>query len=455
VVTSVSITTPGSYSVAPSNPVSVTGGGGSGVLLTGTYSGPGGTNHLIPPLSGTLIGVAVACGGSGYSPGDVLTFVGGTGVAATVTVLTVGKLPDEATLARYVTVEVSPGMEYLTLPQGGFTFVATNHPPVPGTAGKLTPNYDLSLTWEQIPVAAIGTVLYNPSLQNPAIDNCLGCCNSAPFPPAPAATTFQLMTAFPAAGGTSYKLGDVLTLVGGAATIAAQVTVTALATGGTTTGPVLAVKITKRGLYSVFPGNPVTTLGGSGTGCTLTCENGNNLPPGTLLMTAASITPFQSTSGVRLYRLMYRFKFLPQGVQYLYWQGTPTRVTGTTFTITGVTNAVNPTITCSSSFTLAIGTPVYISGTVFGVNDQGVNGLFTVQSVSGSTFTINLPVKPGTYASGGTVGTSAAYQDGGYFEVTTNGLTNIGSGLYNSNPQATPLNIYPWADFATLFRVST
>src|SRR6516162_973718 len=203
VVTSVSITNAGNYSVAPSNPVSVTGGGGSGALLTRTYSGPGGTNHLIPPLSGTLIGVAVACGGSGYSPGDVLTFVGGTGVAATVTVLTVGKLPDEATLARYVTVEVSPGMEYLTLPQGGFTFVATNHPPVPGTAGKLTPNYDLSLTWEQIPAAAIGTVLYNPSLQNPAIDNCLGCCNSAPFPPAPAATTFQLMTAFPAAGGTS------------------------------------------------------------------------------------------------------------------------------------------------------------------------------------------------------------------------------------------------------------
>jgi hypothetical protein len=381
--------------------------------------------------------------------------------------------PDEATLARYVTKEFVPGMEYLALPQGGFTLVATpltlglgpsKGPPVPGTAGKLTPNYDLSLTWELVPQSCIGSVLYNPSLQNPPIDLCLGCVNKTPFPPQPTVTEqglstvgivaggafynvgdtlfllgglagssatvqvdtvgvngsvagvtiinpgnyivnvtlpsppanpvatattgegsgctltcgftnlglIQLMTAYPSIGGSGYLLGDILTLSGGTFTTPATARVVGLQTPGTGPGAVLVVQILSRGAYSLPPTpNPVDTTGGTGSGCALNCEFGNGIPPGQLLMTAATITPIRSSSGDRLFRLTYRFKYLPQGVQSLYYQGNPKN----------------------------------------------------------------------------------NYADAGFFETTTTGVVNIGSGLYNTDPTAGPVDIYPWADFATLFRV--
>lgn len=39
-------------------------------------------------------------------------------------------------------------------------------------------------------------------------------------------------------------------------------------------------------------------------------------------MTGAEIKPVRSTSGDRLYNLIYRFKFLARGIQFLYYQGT-------------------------------------------------------------------------------------------------------------------------------------
>jgi hypothetical protein len=47
VITDVSVETSGQYSVAPSNPVSVTGGGGSGATFTLTFHGSSGRNQLI------------------------------------------------------------------------------------------------------------------------------------------------------------------------------------------------------------------------------------------------------------------------------------------------------------------------------------------------------------------------------------------------------------------------
>jgi hypothetical protein len=448
--------------------------------------------------------------------------------------------PDEATLARYVTKEVMPGMEYLTLPQGGFKFVNTGNQPVAGTAGKLTPNYDISLIWELVPQSCIGTVLYNSGLQNPPIDNCLGCCNNTPFPAVPTATqealtaatvsaagngylvgdilfllggltgvaasvqvatvggagavatvaiiqggnytvnggipsppsnpvstattgagfgctltcTFtvvtgqQLMTAYPLESGTGYAIGDTFVLTGGTFTAAASGIVVALGSG-TGTGPVLAVEITQRGLYQSPPANPVsTTTSGAGSGLVLNCEFGNGIPPGQLLMTGASITPIRSSAGDRLYRLPYRFKYLPQGVQKLFYQGTANFSSGNSVTVTGITSATNPTITTASAHGFVIGNTIVLAG-----NDPGPNGVFQVASVpTGTTFTINAPA-PAAFVSGGTAGLSGAYQDAGYFEVTTNGFTNIGLNLYNSNPTKPPANIYPWADFNTLFRV--
>lgn len=68
-----------------------------------------------------------------------------------------------------------------------------------------------------------------------------------------------------AAGGSTYVEGDILTLSGGTSTVAATVEVT-----GVTGGAVDTVEVVEPGAYTVIPTNPVSTTGGSGTGCTLT-----------------------------------------------------------------------------------------------------------------------------------------------------------------------------------------
>lgn len=82
-----------------------------------------------------------------------------------------------------------------------------------------------------------------------------------------AATGTSLQSADSVAnGGTGYSVGDILTLSGGTATIAAQVEVTAVS-GGVVT----AVRRVNDGVYSAAPSDPVSTTGGGGSGCTLNC----------------------------------------------------------------------------------------------------------------------------------------------------------------------------------------
>ncbi len=69
-----------------------------------------------------------------------------------------------------------------------------------------------------------------------------------------------------AAGGTGYTVGDILTLSGGTYTVQAQVEVTTVAAGVVT-----AVRRYNDGVYTVTPTDPVSTTGGTGTGCTLNC----------------------------------------------------------------------------------------------------------------------------------------------------------------------------------------
>jgi len=71
-------------------------------------------------------------------------------------------------------------------------------------------------------------------------------------------------------GGTGYSIGDILTLVGGTGTVAAQVEVLTVAAG--------VVATTRRvndGVYTVPPTDPVATTGGAGT-CTLNCTFASN-----------------------------------------------------------------------------------------------------------------------------------------------------------------------------------
>jgi hypothetical protein len=67
------------------------------------------------------------------------------------------------------------------------------------------------------------------------------------------------------AGGGSYVVGDVLTASGGTSTHAATFEVTSVGGGGDVTG----IIVLEHGAYTSTPGNPVSTTGGTGTGCTL------------------------------------------------------------------------------------------------------------------------------------------------------------------------------------------
>ena len=68
-----------------------------------------------------------------------------------------------------------------------------------------------------------------------------------------------------ASGGTGYVAGDVLTIVGGTAVTACQLTVTSVSSGVITT-----VYFSTRGIYTALPGAASACTGGTGTGATFT-----------------------------------------------------------------------------------------------------------------------------------------------------------------------------------------
>ena len=69
-------------------------------------------------------------------------------------------------------------------------------------------------------------------------------------------------------GGTGYAVNDVLTVVGGTFTTAAQLTVTAVS------GGVITTVTSNGGVYSVAPTSPASVTGGTGTGATFTLTMG-------------------------------------------------------------------------------------------------------------------------------------------------------------------------------------
>ena len=75
-----------------------------------------------------------------------------------------------------------------------------------------------------------------------------------------------------AAAGADYVVGDEIVLSGGTSTIAAIAEV--LTVDGS--GGVLTVRVRNAGIYVAGPASPVSTTGGAGTGCTLTCTFGHN-----------------------------------------------------------------------------------------------------------------------------------------------------------------------------------
>lgn len=102
-------------------------------------------------------------------------------------------------------------------------------------------------------------------------------------------------------GGTGYAVGNVLTVAGGTASAAMQITVDAVSTGGVIT----AAHISTSGTYSVFPGTLLVVTGGAGSGAQFVlkfhviCGDGTSLG-GAYIWPEFRATRFsQSTSSCR------------------------------------------------------------------------------------------------------------------------------------------------------------
>lgn len=76
-------------------------------------------------------------------------------------------------------------------------------------------------------------------------------------------TSRALGTAVVATGGTGYKVGELLTVVGGTGSTATTLVVTAVSSGAVTSANIITT-----GAYSVAPTNAVSVTGGSGAGAT-------------------------------------------------------------------------------------------------------------------------------------------------------------------------------------------
>lgn len=167
---------------------------------------------------------AIAAGGTGYTVGDVLTVSGGTStIAATLEVLAVSSGVITSVRIRNA---------------GLYTATPANDASVTGGTGS---GAQFTLTWDT-----------NGWIRRRAT-NVAGAAQSAAI----------------AAGGTGYTLGDTLTLSGGTFGSAATFTVT-----GVSGGVVTSVSVLYPGDYTTTPGNPASTTGGTGTGCTLNVTYG-------------------------------------------------------------------------------------------------------------------------------------------------------------------------------------
>ena len=118
-------------------------------------------------------------------------------------------------------------------------------------------------------------------------------------------------TAAIVSGGTGYTAGDTLTVTGGTSTQTAHITVDTVDGGGV----ILTAHVSRGGSYSVYPANPVSVTGGSGTGATFTLTHGAQSGPalqtftftggtnGNTTITSATLVGVDGTTRTGMYAL--------------------------------------------------------------------------------------------------------------------------------------------------------
>ncbi|HKI38793.1 MAG TPA: proprotein convertase P-domain-containing protein, partial [Gemmataceae bacterium] len=254
------------YTLGPA--VSFSGGGGSGASGIATIVG------------GLVTAVTITNSGSGYTSAPTVVFTGGGGVGA------IGAATIAGGKVTGVTV-TSGGVGYTSTPAQTIPAAGTLNVPLTITDSLQVNDLSVGLDITQANVSALAVTLIAPdgtqvqlvpagtlsgaNLTAAIFDDfasTLITAGTAPysglFRPVP-----PVLAAAISAGGSGYKVGDILTVQGGTFLTPAQLKVTSVA-GGAVTG----VTIVQSGAYSVEPYNPVsvtdaTTPAASGATFTL------------------------------------------------------------------------------------------------------------------------------------------------------------------------------------------
>lgn len=353
-ITSAVISEKGNYSVLPSNPVSVTGGTGSGatfnlssatvsyqlttsqiyfddstgrgfiglaehqssdtitltsgsttiksaleayinrldnVINAKTVSGLG-IHTMKSEIPGYLYATNVNTAGTNYAVGDVLTLVGGTGTAATLEVSSV----DAIATGVITGLSVSSLGNYSVNP--GSTAVATSTPA----------NFHASAA------SLVGAGGTYTALDELTIEG----------------GTVHVIDVAVANGGSGYAVNDRLTASAGTFSTAVEVLVTSINVGAVT-----GIQITISGAYTVFPTtSSATTSDGSGSGCTLDLTSSATVIRVLTLAGGQSVSTFTIiTAGT--------YSVAPTGTLSTTYSGAGT---GATFTLTTVSPSDTATV---------------------------------------------------------------------------------------------------------------
>lgn len=199
------------YTVNPSNPVSSTGGTGTGATFTVTFASVGWSTKR---ESKEAVSATVSAGGTGHAVNDILTLVGGTAPVLA---------------AQFKVTAISAGAVTTVV-----RWSRGNYPETPANPA--------STTSSGAGTGCTLTVIYQVVLLDSDQD---------------------VSTAAIVSGGTGYTVADILTVTGGTFTTAAQLRVLTISAGVITT-----VAVHTKGEYSINPTNPVSVTGGTGTGAT-------------------------------------------------------------------------------------------------------------------------------------------------------------------------------------------
>jgi autotransporter-associated beta strand protein len=302
-VTAVSVAQAGTYTVAPTNPVTVTGGTGINatfnlVTLTNDTFVKEGVLTVENPLAlgASTTGTVVSKGAGLYLQSDVsgepLTLNGdgipfnGHNTGSLRSVSNFNTYSGNITLATSTTIGVDSGSQ-LTITG---TIVDGANPPIPPGGGVQGGPDDAVVTppTHSLTKELTGTLILNPTAAggNTYAGGTIveqGALNIRQ----PLALGIQgIGAAAVVFGGSGYSVGDVLTVQGGTSTVPAQLTVTAVGAGGDVT----AVVVTQIGNYTVLPTNPVSVDIGTATFSLTPTSLGTQVEDGAQLQMQGGIT---------------------------------------------------------------------------------------------------------------------------------------------------------------------